>query len=515
MRAMNAPFATWFAIPALGLLAACTSTPHRSDRLESALAGAGENRIELERALRHYENGDSEKQIAMEFLLENMPGHGFVDLQFFDESKNEVPFEALDYKSLNEAQDAFGELESEHGPMNYGRKTFVPDLEVITADYLIDNVEMAFAAWRDKPWAQEMSFDTFCQHILPYRGSNEPLDDWRPTVMEHFSNLHGELEDPLDASAAARQIEKQAHAWVGFWDLYYLHPTDQSYSEMMDAGKGRCEDITNMISYGLRANAVAVGSDYTPAWANRDNNHAWTTVLGPDGRGATRQGNIAAKIYRKTFAIQHDAWMHRAAEGEPVPRWLARDHFIDVTDQYMDVMDAKVQLTATPPAGNLLAYLCVFNGGEWIAIAAGAIDGDSVTFEGMGPGIIYLPAFYDGKDLIPAAPPFTLELDRIKFLNGAGAPDAIAVTQAVITTTKPEADDPDKQQAIPELLVQAGETYELFYWNQSWQSLGKRTASTNSIGFDNLPGHHLYWLVRDGSRKLERIFTLEPNLKYW
>lgn len=515
MVAMKASHATWLSALAVGLFTACASTPQYTGELRTALESSGDNRAELERALQHYGSDQPQKRKAMEFLLENMPGHGFVELRFFDKAKNEVAFEALDFGSLGEAQEAFSKLEFEHGEMNYGRKSFVPDLEVITADYLIDNVERAFAAWHGKPWAQEMNFETFCQHILPYRGSNEPLDDWRGGVMEHFADLESELENPKDASAAARKIEKQAHAWVGFWDLYYLHPTDQSYSEMLEAGKGRCEDITNMISYGLRANAVAVGSDYTPAWANRDNNHAWTTVLGPDGRGATPQGNIAAKIYRKTFALQRDAWMHRAAEGEPVPRWLARDHFIDVTDQYMEVVDAEVNLTATPPEGHKLAYLCVFNGGEWIAIAAGEIDGDSVTFEGMGPGIVYLPAFYDGKDLIPAAAPFTLELDRMKVLNGTGLPGETAVTQAVITTTKPEADDPDKQQAIPELLVKEGETYELFYWDHSWQNLGQRTATGQNLAFENLPGHRLYWLVRTDSRKLERPFTLEPGLRHW
>ena len=499
----------------LGSLFACASPPTHSTSLEHALSAAGDNRAELESALSHYEGGDPEKYAAMEFLLENMPGHGFVDLQFFDEERVEVGFEALDYKSLNEARAAFDALEVKHGSINYKRKAFVADLEVMTAAYLINNVELAFASWRGKPWAQEMSFDTFCQHILPYRGSNEPLDDWRATVLDHFEELPQGLEDPTDASAAARIIEKQAHAWVGFWDLYYLHPTDQSYSQMMEAGKGRCEDITNMISYGLRANAVAVGSDYTPAWANRDNNHAWTTVLGPDGRGATRQGNIAAKIYRKTFAIQHDAWMHQAAEGEPVARWLARDHFIDVTDQYMETVDAKIQLTATPPEGHKLAYLCVFNGGEWIAIAAGLIDGDQVAFGSMGPGIVYLPAFYDGKDLLPAAPPFTLELDHSKSLNGIARAGESTQTKAEITTTKPVADDPDKQQAIPELFVKEGQTYELFYWQESWQSLGKRTATTDKIAFENLPGHQLYWLVREGSRKLERPFTLDPALRYW
>ncbi|MCP4093232.1 MAG: transglutaminase domain-containing protein [Planctomycetes bacterium] len=483
--------------------------------LESALREAADNRGELERALAHYENGDPQKYAAMQFLIENMPGHGFVELRFFNEAGSEIAFEALDYSSLGEAEAAFDALQAEHGSMDYAKKKFVADLDVMTADYLINNVEMAFDAWRGKPWASQMNFDTFCQHILPYRGSNEPLDDWRAQVMNHFADLDQQLDDPNSAAAAAGKIEAQAHAWVGFWDLYYLHPTDQSYGEMMASGKGRCEDITNMISYGLRANAVAVGSDYTPAWANRDNNHAWTTVLGPDGRGATKQGNIAAKIYRKTFALQRDAWMHQAASGELVPRWLARDHFIDVTEQYLDTIDTHVHFTQTPPAGHKLAYLAVFNGGNWVAITAAPIEGEHANFTDLGPGIVYLPVFYDGKELLPAASPFTLDKDGKKVLCGIPETPSPKVESVVITTTKPVAHDPDKGQPIAAIQVKAGETYELFYWDHGWQSLGKHTASDDSVSFDGLPGHRLYWLVRDGSRKLERIFTLEPKLRYW
>ena len=49
----------------------------RPSVLESALERAGENRIELERVLRHYseEDKDSLKWEAARFLIENMPGH--------------------------------------------------------------------------------------------------------------------------------------------------------------------------------------------------------------------------------------------------------------------------------------------------------------------------------------------------------------------------------------------------------------------------------------------------------
>ena len=53
-----------------------TSCFRAQSPLEQALEIAGENRAELERVIAHYENtGDTEKQQAAKYLIENMPGH--------------------------------------------------------------------------------------------------------------------------------------------------------------------------------------------------------------------------------------------------------------------------------------------------------------------------------------------------------------------------------------------------------------------------------------------------------
>ena len=379
---------------------------------EAALAEAGAGRAELEEALGHYRAlGDEQKLAAVEFLIQNMPERGYARLGFKKTDGAEVPFEALDFANLKEAEAAYDALEEQHGSLEYGKVDGVLDFETITAEYLIENTDLAFEAWRTKPWARELSFEAFCEHILPYRCSDEPLDAWRGPLMERFAGLASELADPTSAAEASGKIGGEVHGMVRFWDLYYLHPTDQGYSEMLASGAGRCEDISNMISYANRANAIAVASDYTPAWANRDNNHAWTAVLGPDGRGRAGIHNVAAKIYRKTYARQTDCWAEKAGPGEEIPRWLARSHYVDVTDQYLETTDVTVELEAAAPEGSTLAYLCVFNGGEWIAIhAAEAVDGRA-TFDRMGRGILVLPAWYDGEALIPAAPPVLIEPD--------------------------------------------------------------------------------------------------------
>ncbi len=91
-----------------------------SPQVQSALVLAGDNRPELEQALTHYrDTGETQKLAAAEFLIANMPGHGFVLAAFYDEDDNEVAYDALDYTNYKEALAAIDALEAEHGELHY------------------------------------------------------------------------------------------------------------------------------------------------------------------------------------------------------------------------------------------------------------------------------------------------------------------------------------------------------------------------------------------------------------
>jgi hypothetical protein len=488
--------------------------PTQVNLLEQALREAGQNRAQLQQALEHFAVPGQEKKLqAVEFLIKNMGSHGYAPMAFFNDAGQKAEFQALDHINLTLAQQAYNEMEKQMGALQYKPTRFEADLQTITADYLILNVDLAFTAWREKPWAQQVSFESFCEYILPFRGSNEPLNHWREACMQRYADLDTRMNDAASSAEAASLIQKDVAAWVRFSDLYFLHPTDQGFEEMSQTGLGRCEDITNMTLYALRANAVAVASDYTPAWANRDNNHAWTVVLDRDGHGQAPLFNIAAKVYRNTFATQRDAWSFQSLPGESLPRWLAGRNYADVTAQYMPVQSVEIQLVEAAPDGVSLAYLCVFNGGKWTAIHAGKIVDGRVRFTDMGQRIAYLPAYFDGRTLIPAAPAFVLQANgRRTELNGVRYEEPGELL--AITTTKSTTGDDDTQINIPALWVQAGQTYELFYWDGQWRSLGRRTAAVQPLSFE-LPSNRLYWLVADGPRHLERIFTLEVGRQRW
>jgi len=228
---------------------------------------------------------------------------------------------------------------------------------------------------------------------------------------------------------------------------------------MVESGRGRCEDMSNMIGYALRANAIPSATDYTPYWATSDNNHAWEVILDANGEGAAGLGNRAAKVYRKTFSVQPESLGAQKREDEKVPRWLAGKTYKDVTAQYLSVSDVSVALTEPAPEGARFAYLSVFNGGEWKAIQWGRIEDGRATFKAMGRNIAYLPSYYVEEEIVPAAPPLILTKEGdVRLL----APDAEATVDIEAAATIPDTPDADTGVVKPRVKVKPGKTYELF-----------------------------------------------------
>ncbi|WP_146161492.1 hypothetical protein [Mangrovibacterium marinum] len=60
-----------------------------------------------------------------------------------------------------------------------------------------------------------------------------------------------------------------------------------------------------------------------------------------------------------------------------------------------------------------------------------------------------------------------------------------------------------------------GNQYELFYWDNQWQSAGKQTATNYFLEYRNVPSGTIYWLRCLNGGREERIFTYENNKQIW
>jgi len=473
-----------------GVLAPLPALEVSDVEVEEALVAAGDNRSELERVLDHFGTGDdAQKHVAARFLIANMPGHSYATISLVDQEGERLEFDALAYENFVAARKALEEIEAERGELEFKRERIDHDLETVSADYLIENIDLAFTAWRGNPWSRGLDFAAFCEHVLPYRGSNEPVESWRGACMEKLAGVVDTLEDPEDPRAAASAVGKIAGGWVRFDEIFYLHPTDQGYEEMSKRRQGRCEDITNMTTYAMRAAAIASAADYTPHWANHGNNHAWSVILDQDGRGSAGLFHRAAKVYRKTYSLQRENLAFQKLEDEKVPAWLGGKNYMDVTTSYMETTDVTVELTRPTPEGTRFAYICVWNDGEWRPIHWGRIEDDSVVFTAMGRQIAYLPAYFTDEAVVAAADAFVLDDQGIMRSVVADAVEVESIT-------------------LPVKGIGRGKTYELLVWRDGWEEVTTVTIPDGEESLTvSLPAGAFLWPREKDGREEERIFT--------
>jgi len=490
-----------FTIGAGIALAACigwTDSLYPKDPVVEAMKLAGKNRGELQRVLDHYKS-EPLKLEAARFLIANMIGKGYKVVTFTDKKGKDTGFDALKHPNLDAAEKALDAIEKERGPITE-TGTWTRDLNVIKADFLIEQIDGAFKAWQTFPWAKGVRFDVFRDYVLPYRGGKEPLEAWRGELMAKYADLPTKMKNPTDSKEAAGLVGQDLNSWFGFWDLYYMHPTEQGFAEMKKSGKGRCGDISNLTTFALRSAGIPCAIDYTPYWADTGNNHAWPVTLDDKGQASDASIHKAGKIYRKTFANQPGNLCFDVRKGEVIPPWLDRPDYADVTDQYLATSDVTVFV----PKGTAHAYLCVFNDGEWRPIQWAATDSGSATIKGMGRDILYLPASFGKNGIAAIGPGFVLTK------NGSVSPitpvDGLPTKLALSAVNRGD----------ETYRLNTGKNYELFVWVGSWRSVGKAKANGKPLVFDKVPSGGLYWLVEEGSRKEERPFTFEDGKqRFW
>ena len=490
--------------------------------IKNVIKSSKKNKDQIKYAIRYFkQEGDSLQQDASNYILKSIGEHSFIQYALVDSGGSEIEWDVLHYKNYDSMSAAMDSLEAIKGKLIWEKKEKVEDVQTISAEVLIENVELAFEAWKEKPWAKNYSFEIFKEYILPFRGSNEPIESWRGYFMVEYKDIDSKMNNVNDPLEAATLINKDLKSWFKFDSRFYCHPTDQGLFSMLMNKVGRCEDMTNLAIYAMRANGIAVTSDYTPQWADTGNNHAWNVVITPDGKAIPFMGceenpgkyslrRRMAKVYRKTYSKQTENLAFKLGNEEKAPAWLSGKCYLDVTREYTNVSHVTLKLDSEIPDGVNFAYLCVFNSGEWKAIHWGKINGNSVTFTEMGLNLAYLPMFYVNEELIPAGEPFILRRDKaIRTLKEDGVFEFVK-----LTSVRKKNIEKSSRNRI-NVFLDEGCKYELFYWQNEWKSLGVKTAKGDPLVLRNVPKNCLYWLVKKGSKKEERIFTYHNDKQFW
>jgi len=485
---------------------------------------AGDNREELEKVIKHYkESGEVLKEEAAYFLIGNMEDHGYLDYVLLDSIGKKVDFDVLSFKDYEALLDGWDQIEEKRGEIHFKVDTLITDFENINADYLIQNIDLAFEAWEGYPWAKHLSFDQFCEYVLPYRSSNEPMEEWRSFFMDELSWVVDSIIDKSDPVEAACFVNDYIKSWFRFDPRYYEHPTDQGLAEILQNKMGRCEDMTNLAIYAMRSLAIPVMSDFTPYWAKTGNNHAWNAILNKNDSVIIFMGGEAnpghyelhhqlAKVYRKTFSEYKWSLGVKMEEWEIAPPYLGKKSIKDVTDQYVPTKSVYIDISRGSPDSTNFVYLCVFNSGEWKAIDYTRFKGAEAKFSKVGMNVAFLPAFYHNHKIIPAGDALILSdsgkvvIKKPDFNNSI----TIEINATTYRVTKQSTD------FIAENKLITGKKYTLFYWDDEWIKAGNKEVMGEVLLFDNIPSNTFYWLIAEDSREEERIFTInEEGKQVW
>lgn len=377
-----------------------------------ALDFAGENRKELEKVLDYYAE-DPQKLEAARFLIRNMPRYyGYEGWRL--DSIQKILITAEQKRIMDDSI-----------VRKWTKKTLytlpkVYDAHIITADYLIENIDLSFKMWKECPWNQDLPFEDFCELILPYRIDDEPLSNWRQNYFEvYFSALDSlsNCTDPLRAcNALSKELSKKEFFYTVNFDMPHL-----SAHFLLEHHVGFCREICDRAVYAMRACGIPVTVDmfvYSPEYQG---SHQWNVVRGKNGvfypfwtswyemdNNMKGDGRKKGKIYRQCFGMQKEA-IEGITSRRNVPP-LFKNRFIkDATTDYIGTNKITVEVEVKEP----YIYLGVFSPNGWIPIDVGENMGGNVTFHNVEQNLIYQTLYSDSDTLKMAGYPFLYTQDTI------------------------------------------------------------------------------------------------------
>ena len=210
----------------------------RPAAVRDVLAFSGENRSELEYVLDYY-SCDREKRGAAEYLIAGM-------------------------------KDKYG-----LGPG--GEKVY--DARIITADFLINNIEDAIFQYHSKPWNRELPFEDFCELLLPYRIHNEPISYWKDAFRKEFGPVLDTLHDKTDVIAVANAVGRLID--IRRWVLDYSNPNQNVLPDSLNAvRRGDCQAMCDFYLFVFRSLGIPSATDRYKV----GNIHSWNVIRDTSGR---------------------------------------------------------------------------------------------------------------------------------------------------------------------------------------------------------------------------------------
>ncbi|MCF8716351.1 hypothetical protein JM658_16090 [Joostella atrarenae] len=290
------------------------------------------------------------------------------------------------------------------------------DLSELKEEFFINDINRAFATYNRIGWKEDVTENDFINNVLPFKVNNGALENWRDSVQKDYGRSVYKYYNVTQA--AEYLIKETTRRFSGF----EIKPTssfpDLPYSYLKKLPYGSCKELSDYITFVLRAYSIPCFQDFTPNYTNIHAGHFWNAIHDQNGKTipfvvpleVDTLGRFKSeyyklgKVYRRTFNKNLNS--HAAIFGRKhyLPEFLNNEFITDVTDEYIKTADISIPILERVNIEKNV-YLSVFNNKEWTPIAWGfnIEQGSKATFKKVGRNSVYIPT--------------SISEDGINFLN--------------------------------------------------------------------------------------------------
>lgn len=427
------------------LLISCMELPQG---VKDSLELAQENKPELKKVLRHYhrQKSDTLKFRAACFLIDHMKCHysteeptdfssplsdyiHTVDSIYYNlvrnknnEQLNEPSTNDSLWKLAPEVRKLLGETDLLTTPDNTPKRY---DLRTVDYHFLTGHIDNAFQAWKTSPFARHLTFDEFCEYLLPYRSiygycHHEPGNRLSGIFNKYVhNNTGGRIREHIERyNLAVNQSrilagDAPTQKTPGLYDLFFY-------------GRYDCIGIAEYGCNILRACGLPVVVEFNAAYrdftdkhyhcAVKDSSGNWQT-FNPESSLLPGDGDvgfaITLNIFRFTYAAQPESPFFLKNKDEKVPPIFDNPCIREVTSHIKEVTGITLPLPVKTT--NHLAYLYTFtkNTSGMTPATWGNIDDQAkaVYFPQVLYNILYFPVYIEENKVRLFGDPFYLVKD--------------------------------------------------------------------------------------------------------
>lgn len=374
--------------------------------VRKALMQSGKNKAELEKVLRHYslKKEDSMHLKAAEFLIAGMPEH----FSFKSKALSDYITETDSiYPNMSNIIKRVVYQIPIHEYTFFGTK--ILDIEVMKSDFLIAHIDNSIKMWKLCPWLKDITFEDFCEYLLPYRFAQEPLLMDIDSTAFWWKEMKSQVDYFENLPLSMLDIRNILHNMINNQDNQYMNglkiPLISRPEYTFDCLDNCYYNVTT-----LRSAGVPTAIDYVPEWPTRNGRHYWWVLIDPyclNNAYSDTHNPRAAKIFRQMYSHQ-EIPPKRKPYKEYIPEQFLNPFNMDVTSNYVKVSNINIRLKKFK---NKYAYLAVFNDLTWKPIAWAENKFGKAGFKDMGRGVVYLPVCYVGRKMCEVGYPLLLNSD--------------------------------------------------------------------------------------------------------